>query len=646
MDVPAKAFDEQHPQARLILKYISVRGFKAFQADDIGPLAPFTCIIGGNGLGKSVISDAITFVLYGLKGALLAEAANAQLLHRRGNAGMAVSLRFSWQGCNHGLPEQFIISRTIVCNKRTNIAVRHNHGKETKLSEVELSQRLEAMGLHPHNTERFLVGQGRLPVAVEDDMYLCSFLEGALGTAKLSTEIETASKQLSSLQAQLDDYSEELSRLAAERQGLRHHVVTWQEYEEDVIKLKRLRLLQAKEHSQVVQQAAEANEKAVIQSDRTLQLAKKDNENATTRLREIRSQVNVAETAYRKVQQQLRKAAQKALNAGEERERAHVQAAARSAAAKAATRHLRLLQQSITTASERLETYRLAAAELKTKLVDLDVTKRELMQQTIELQRGPAPAYFNELKAEAQTCQTNLVDWQAQEAKRQEAAAAAQDEAQRLQHAVVAAKRAHSSSSAKLAKQQADLKELGAELTQHQAQAGGSLAGQQEASQRLSDIKAEAEELRASIANLSAEHRSTIDSAIAALQRDRTGVIGRLCDIAEVSLTPAAGAVNAVLTHIFNLSNTIVVADRQAAKLVVQTFTDQRVGIAHCRIVNELKARGQIGEIPAGTRPLLECVRSRASSACSRVSSGFEVLRHALHTWLLVPDRQSEHPAV
>lgn len=90
---------------------------------------------GANGLGKSVISDAIMFVMRGLKGASLAEAANVQLLQRNGSASISVSLCFGFQGATTVQPA-LLITRTTVSKTRTVITARHGLGEETRLSEV------------------------------------------------------------------------------------------------------------------------------------------------------------------------------------------------------------------------------------------------------------------------------------------------------------------------------------------------------------------------------------------------------------------------------------------------------------------------------------------------------------------------------
>ena len=107
-------------------------------------------LAGGNGLGKSVIGDAVQFVLCGLRGAALAAAANLQMLHCNHGASMSVSLHLlvspehiaarSDGSCqdaeeNESLPRRISFTRR-VSRARTVVTIRDCDGADVTITEV------------------------------------------------------------------------------------------------------------------------------------------------------------------------------------------------------------------------------------------------------------------------------------------------------------------------------------------------------------------------------------------------------------------------------------------------------------------------------------------------------------------------------
>lgn len=104
--------------------------------------------VGGNGLGKSVISDAIEFVLCGLRGAALKAAANLHLLRRDKGAAICVTLTMSLAretlpsecggsslGFEKGQPRRIMFTRRVT-KSRTVVSIRRSGCKESLVSEV------------------------------------------------------------------------------------------------------------------------------------------------------------------------------------------------------------------------------------------------------------------------------------------------------------------------------------------------------------------------------------------------------------------------------------------------------------------------------------------------------------------------------
>lgn len=106
-------------------------------------------LAGGNGLGKSVIGDAVQFVLCGLRGAALAAAANLQLQCNRG-ASMSVSLHLllpaeptaaGSDGSCQATAENDSLQRRVsftrrVSRTRTVVTIRDCGGADVTISEV------------------------------------------------------------------------------------------------------------------------------------------------------------------------------------------------------------------------------------------------------------------------------------------------------------------------------------------------------------------------------------------------------------------------------------------------------------------------------------------------------------------------------
>lgn len=129
----------------MALSRVALHGFRSFQHAEIGPLGRFTCIIGCNGHGKSVLGDAVHFVLRGLQGSRFSDVANQELqridsCRNDQCTPMSVTLTFVLPAdrSDHSRGKQQCVQFTRSCNSassRCTVTMRDRHGQEQLLSE-------------------------------------------------------------------------------------------------------------------------------------------------------------------------------------------------------------------------------------------------------------------------------------------------------------------------------------------------------------------------------------------------------------------------------------------------------------------------------------------------------------------------------
>ncbi|KAF6256891.1 RecF/RecN/SMC N terminal domain-containing protein [Scenedesmus sp. NREL 46B-D3] len=188
----------------LRLSYVEVEGFKSFRDKTvIGPLADFTCIVGPNGCGKSVVGEAIAFALGG----------NRKML-RAGRLASLVNQERTAAGC--------------------------------RTANAELQCELSAYGIHTQAVDRYIVTQSRQAVEVGDAVGLVRHLELLTGTGDYEGRIQQQGQQVEQLAGCTEHCEQQISSLESEREALTPHVAHWQAVQQQEAQLlsSRLQLLQ------------------------------------------------------------------------------------------------------------------------------------------------------------------------------------------------------------------------------------------------------------------------------------------------------------------------------------------------------------------------------------------------------------------
>ncbi|WIA31005.1 hypothetical protein OEZ86_001046 [Tetradesmus obliquus] len=164
----------------LRLSHLEVEGFKSFRDKTvIGPLADFTCIVGPNGCGKSVVGEAIAFALGG----------NRKMLRAGSLAGLVNQERRA-AGC--------------------------------RTAQAELQSELAGYGIHTQAVDRYIVTQSRqaidvgdalgLAVDVGDAVGLVRQLELLTGAADYEGRIQQQGVQVEALAGSIDQCEQHISK--------------------------------------------------------------------------------------------------------------------------------------------------------------------------------------------------------------------------------------------------------------------------------------------------------------------------------------------------------------------------------------------------------------------------------------------------
>ncbi|PRW44928.1 nuclear condensin complex subunit isoform A [Chlorella sorokiniana] len=263
----------------------SLRSFKSY-ADRVvvgDPFGRFTCVVGPNGCGKSVVGEAIAFALGG----------NARMMRARNLGALVTNLGGGGSGggsdgCSGGsnsndggasgkvaagVPMQpagrLLVRRRVTRAGRSDLAIqripaptsssggsrdgsaeapsvgeaagggsgggggsRASAGQWQAVTPASLHDLLAPFGIQTEAVDRFVVTQHRQAVSVQDPAQLARFLELLIGTAGFEEQLEALGKEVATQAAAYDQAEEGIAELELRRQQLAPEVAKWRRYRE------------------------------------------------------------------------------------------------------------------------------------------------------------------------------------------------------------------------------------------------------------------------------------------------------------------------------------------------------------------------------------------------------------------------------
>eukprot|EP00775_Hariotina_reticulata_P009969 gene9969-10123_t len=155
----------------------------------IGPLGNFTCVVGPNGCGKSVVGEAIAFALGG----------NRKML--RAN------------------------SLAVLLNQEVKAA-------GGKTAQEQLQTELALFNIHTNAVDRYIVTQSRQAVDVGSAVGLVKHLELLTGMEGYEGNIQQQGQLVEQMAKEIDQKQQSINRLNHERQQLAPHIAHWQKVDE------------------------------------------------------------------------------------------------------------------------------------------------------------------------------------------------------------------------------------------------------------------------------------------------------------------------------------------------------------------------------------------------------------------------------
>ncbi|GAX80032.1 hypothetical protein CEUSTIGMA_g7471.t1 [Chlamydomonas eustigma] len=240
------------------IKGIEMTGFKCFSQQVIcGPLpgpAALIAVVGPNGCGKSVIGEAIAFVLGGNKRMLRAKyletMINQKCLDDRQEFAKVLIMVIGTcmeSGEQVSLLVQRVCSRSMTHTKMCvlkgsaasvpvffqddpslNMTVPESTLKH--VSQEELYHHLILFGINTKVIERFVVMQSRQAVDVQDPLRLLNMLEDMLGTSSIAETIRDFEIKVSESNKRIDVLEDEVERLSMVRERLAPEVARWHDF--------------------------------------------------------------------------------------------------------------------------------------------------------------------------------------------------------------------------------------------------------------------------------------------------------------------------------------------------------------------------------------------------------------------------------
>ncbi|GAB4817139.1 hypothetical protein N2152v2_004185 [Parachlorella kessleri] len=543
----------------------------------------------------------------------------------------------------------------------------------TPVSPEVLRQQLAEFGIQTQAIDRMVVTQHRQAVNVQDPVKLAGFLELLIGTAAYQEQVEALRAQVRETCAEQDTAEDEVSRLELRRRQLAPEVAKWHKYEaaqrqhaeqQALVLGHQVGLLKTQTQglqSQVGKLASELKEADDAEAEAKGEAARLKAEKATTAeertaaeavLRKLTKQVEAQQLETARLEVRL-KTAQRAAKKGAG---ASGDAAWEAAVGEEEEEKLQELDAQVASIRGELERRQRAEHELAEEeailagrvaeqsgsgtLDKLQASMAALQQQLAAL-NAAISAYklgLEQHQATASSTEKALHQHAAAEGPAQTKWADAEQAAAALQQATEARRR-------QLCCKEEALQEAEAQLHACQAQehhmqqdlqalilqldqltlpdrSEGAICGEQQR-QRGSISKQNVAQAIAELTEQAAKHAGKFH--------------GRICNVARLAQPQAATAVNAVLVESCNLSTCFVVSTRAVAQRVVEHFRQHQVGMATCKILDELREPARDAATSDGLLPLQQLVDADTLQAPGSKA----LLSVMLRNWYLAPDRQA-----
>ncbi|KAK9828821.1 hypothetical protein WJX72_002267 [[Myrmecia] bisecta] len=655
---------------RLVLQKISLQGFKSYNEQaSIGPLSQFTCVIGPNGCGKSVVGEAIAFALGGNARMLRAKSL-AMLLNTKGAQAAAnyvaqVTLVFGLPNSNDTL----YIRRSLSSRQNETHMRRGTPAKWQSVSQAAVRNELKQHGVLTEVVDRFIVTQNRQAVAVNDSVELLRYIEQLTGTGEYAQRISNKAEEIASASSECDTLADEMDMVHHKRRRLAPEVSKWRQYEADMKVFQAKKGVFLRNRTASLEAEVAELERKVGPETSALEACKEAEEKLHAAADRVDSKKGTLQQEALRIQAQHRKQTHQleSLKVEEARVVVHLKAAADAVARENAQRkrtanRMQQLQADEAAVRKELQTLQWKVARIGKEETDVGADLEALRQKARGRRQGSAAAHVKEAEAAVQKAEEALTSAEAAEASRLAQLQAAEGRVQQLEKEVAAAAQTAQDNLAKEASQhsQAEQLQLQAEAAAEAARAETQHV--QQLQQQLVSVQAELSRVQDTLDTaMQAQHTtqagaaSPLDSLVASLMamsqegklRTQGTFYGRLQNLFRVASPNAVTAVNAVLTEMCNMATFLVVSDRDTANHTLSCFQQQRVGLATCKIVAEVATQ-------AGSTSMDSLLN--ATSDLSPLLLHVEVLPDApevqcvldsmLATWFIAKDRQSAAKAI
>ncbi|KAK9831195.1 hypothetical protein WJX74_007025 [Apatococcus lobatus] len=620
------------------LQELELSGFKSYaQSVSIGPFTSrLTCIVGSNGTGKSVIGQALAFVLGGQCSLPhLQEGLSAKCLTA---AGCRIAMVKAGLRLQDG--QSMKICRSVSGHHET-LEVQMQADELKKCSQAHLQQLLGDIPCCPAELSRSIVFQSRQSIAVQHPKELGAHLQLLTGSHAFQLRLADVRRCIHLLAGQLMSLTDEQASLLADRQKLAPEIARWKAWEADMnrhhlrqSRLLRLRLTeqessiktispqvakQRKVHRKAAALLKTISDAAAVHKAE-LSKHQKTEHKMILHIKGIEQQLAQVQAKEGRLMAQI-----KAMQRRRSQTRSRLQAVS-TADNTTEAEHLRC---SLQQRQADLSSCEAACKQAETNVQQLCAKGSENVLQARRLQlelkaleaQHTAAAHHSEMRAAAQAKQhEELSALQCQELQMKEQAAIEHD---RLQ-AAYKQKQGILESVRKLKDDQRAIEDQISHLT----------AIQQELRDE-SRVMADASTTKAHRKQSSLE-QAVRTLTLASQAGQLPGVLyGRLHSVIRLKSISSAEPVNSVLHEICRMASCLIVEDRQTAQAVVAYFQEHSIGIVTCKIASEMRAaagsqkrNGLQGSVPLLS--LLEMVPAAEAAAC--------VITRMLQNWFLVPD--------
>lgn len=648
------------------LRSLSIQGFKSFNGGgEIGPLGRFTCVVGPNGCGKSVVGEAIAFALGGSKKMLRANGQAAlinQQLKEAGPAQAQVTVCLSAVDVAEPSSQHVLcVRKTIHSSQSSRISLRTAgvDNSWTTVSQAQLSDRLAQYGLQSDAIDRFVVTQHRHAVSVQDPLELVQYLETLLGTAHIQELITRKHAEVCKLHQDIDDMADNIDRLETERELLAPQVQLWNRYQQEAKQLNKRKSQLLADTATVLSADVAAQQKQLVDHKAELRQARGVETEAA-------AAVAVAERDVAKHKEELNDVKKGQAAAKKQVEKLSLQLASlRAEQVDMVKRHtaehklLNVLLKDCAKLEQDAGQWQQAASETAEQLQTATASMQQC-QATLSSLQGSSGGSLSSaaagLRDAVSAGQTRLGLLQQASDRASTDLHDAQDAEKAYLQQLAAQERALLSAQQDLQKLQSSKPAAAQSLAaaQHKLQAARDQQLRHE--QRTADLQMDIASLQdegvgtdsgANARNRAAGGRwGAYDAALTTLRQQLPGrFFGRLCNVAAVIEPSATVAVNAMLREVANLATCVVVTNRPTASHVIRHFTQHRIGTVTCKIIAEARhpsgpnasvvaAQAEATAGGGSATPLSELVRLDEGAA-----SAAAVVAAMLDSWCLVDSR-------